>query len=109
MFNEGDVLTTNCHSYPLIICKHYGIVAIVDGKLCVFNNTPSKTNRFGGNIVCQPIKEFLAGRKLIKVTPSNIKTEDIVKYCLDRKTYKWTYFYHCITFLQEVTKRKIID
>jgi hypothetical protein len=106
MYKEGDILVTNCHDYPLLVCKHYGIVAIVDHKLCVFNNTPSKTNRFGGNIVCQPINEFLADRKVIKVVPSNITTEDIEKYCLPRKKLRWTTFYNCVKFMNELTKQK---
>jgi S-adenosylmethionine synthetase len=104
MYKEGDILVTNCHDYPLLVCKHYGVVAIVNHKLCVFNNTPSKTNRFGGNIVCQPINEFLSERKVIRVEHSNIKTEDIIKYCLPRKKHKWTTFYNCVKFVKDLKK-----
>lgn len=104
MYNEGDILVTNCHDYPLLICKHYGIVAIVNHKLCVFNNTPSRVNKVGGNIVCQPINDFLSDRKVIAVKKTNIKTDEILKYCKPRKNAKWTMAYNCEKFITELLK-----
>lgn len=102
MFREGDILITNCINYPLILCNHFGIVVVVDGKYCIFNNTPSRVNKFGGNIVCQPISDFLNNRKVIRTIHTNITTSQVERYVKQNPSRKWSLGYNCNTFIKEI-------
>ena len=102
IYKEGDIITTKCSDYMWPFCKHYGIVANYNNQLCVFNNTPGKTNSAGGNIVAQPLNEFLKERCIMKVEGSNIKSKDVICYSLDRKNVKWTMGYNCVKYIEDI-------
>ena len=101
IFREGDIITTKCNDWP-DPCRHYGIVCNYDNKLCVFNNTPSKVNKCGGNIVAQPLNEFLSKRHVLKVNRSNIKSKGVIAYCLKNRFRKWAIFYNCSKFIEDI-------
>lgn len=102
IYKEGDIITTKCSDYWWPFCKHYGIVTFYNNQICVFNNTPSKVNKTGGNIVAQPIDEFLKERCVKKVERSNIKSKDVICYSLARKYLKWTMAYNCVRYIEDI-------
>jgi len=101
-FNEGDILVTNCINYPLFLCNHFGIVVKVNGKYCVVNNTPSRVNKYGGNIVCQPIHDFLKERKVLNVVKTKITLKQVEDYIKKYPNRKWTLGYNCKTFIDDI-------
>lgn len=103
-FSEGDILVTNCINYPLFLCNHFGIIVIVNGRYCVVNNTPSRVNKFGGNIVCQPINDFLKDRNVIRVIHTDINTRKVENYIKKYPNRKWTLGYNCKTFIDEIKR-----
>ena len=103
IYKVGDILTTKCNDWP-DPCRHYGIICNYNNKLCVFNNTPSKTNRYGGNIVAQPLNEFLSERCILKVERSNIKSQDVIAYCMINRKRKWRIYYNCGKFIEDIKR-----
>jgi hypothetical protein len=101
IYQEGDIIITKCNDWPWP-CKHYGIVGNYNNRLCVFNNTPSKTNSYGGNVVAQPLHDFLAERCILQVNKSNIKSADILDYCKIVKNKRWTMDYNCVRFIEDI-------
>jgi hypothetical protein len=102
IYREGDIITTKCSDYMWPLCKHYGIVTNYNNKMCVFHNSPGKFNSAGGNIVAQPLNEFLKERCVMKVDRSNIKSKDVIKYSIDRKYIKWNMGYNCVKYIEDI-------
>lgn len=72
----GDIIKSTASRNPFLY--HRGIVLVEDGQTLICHNTPMHKNEFGGNVVCEPLNEFLAdGRKILEVQPSCLEAEEI--------------------------------
>jgi hypothetical protein len=99
-FKTGDIIKTTCH---IPMCFHLAVIYVIDDKVYVFNNAPSKSNVFGGNIVFQPIEEFLSDRRLIETYSSPLTERDILNYTNTNKKRKWDDInYNCETYVNEM-------
>lgn len=94
------ILTTTCTGVPM--CYHMGILICENGHQVVYNKTPSLANAYGGNIISQPISEFMKGRKLISVRALDMSAEVIKRYACGQKLKKWNAFhFNCEDFVTE--------
>lgn len=74
-----------------------------NGKLCVFHNTPTLENNFGGNVICQTIEQFLQNRKLKSFADCNITTGEILENFENVKFLKWkSYTFNCETYINQL-------
>ena len=74
-----------------------------NGRLCVFHNTPTLKNKFGGNVVCQSVDDFLKNRKFIKKENCNISTNEILQNFNEVKNKKWdAYNFNCETYVNQL-------
>lgn len=101
-FNNGDIIYTTCPGIPL--CYHVGILAVVDDQILVFNNTPGAKNKWGGNVVAQPLEAFMKKRKLLKVAPGPGQcTSEIVAHAFENRHRTWDALaYNCEDYVNEV-------
>lgn len=98
---HGDIIYTTCTNIPL--CYHVGIVLFKNGCPYVWNNTPSASNSFGGNVVAQPFAEFMKGRKLLKTEAANITEQDVVSISDRYKAERWNAFrFNCEDYVNEI-------
>lgn len=97
----NNILITNCINLPL--CFHVGITCLYNGEMCVFHNTPSKTNGYGGNVICEPLYKFLSNRKINSIYQTNILTEKIVKNFSEVKNKKWDALnFNCESYINQL-------
>lgn len=102
MYKTGDILKTNCHNIPM--CYHLAICVKDVDDVYVWHCTPSKENKFGGNIVCQKLTEFLSDREVQEVYKSSVDAVNISDYAHNNKNVKWDAVqYNCETFINKVT------
>lgn len=101
---EGDIVYLTCSD--ILICYHLGIAVVENGRLCLYHNTPSLKNRFGGNIVCQPIEDVLKQRKVLGVKKGGANCPDVVRqYAWDNRQRAWnTFSFNCEDFVTEILK-----
>lgn len=103
MMKPGTIIITTCSDIP-VFCHHVGVVS-VDGQ--VWNNTPAKKNRDGGNVVKQPIGEFMAGRRVIEAVSSEIDLGRLERYAESNSKRKWHPLdYNCEDFVEEAVNGK---
>jgi len=103
--NEGTIITTSVN-IPGV--QHLGITIILNGTLHVIHNTPTRKNIFGGNIVVEPLNEFLIGRKITNQVHTYITTNFIVQRAFDVSAIKFdAYSFNCEHFIEYVTSFKI--
>lgn len=98
----GDVVYMTCTD--ILICYHIGIVVRDNGELCMYHNTPSKKNQYGGNIVCQPLDSVLKERKVLNVVKCALDCPDFIKqYSWDNRFRKWdTFKYNCEDYVNDI-------
>lgn len=101
---EGDIVYLTCDGIPF--CYHLGVAVVENGELCLYHNTPSLTNRYGGNIVCQPIREVLKNRKILSIRKNGANCPNIVReYAYENRARQWnTFTYNCEDFVTEILK-----
>lgn len=99
----GTIIITTCKDIPLF-CHHIGVVG-KNGE--VWNNTPAKENSIGGNVVRQPIREFMSGRKVIEIHNEVVDVEQIETYAASVMHKRWhpTEF-NCEDFVEEAVTGK---
>lgn len=97
--SEGDIIYTTCSGLPA--CYHVGVVVADKGRLCVYHNTPTLKNNWGGNVVAQPLEDFLIDRKVIKIVKAGIQPDIVKQHAFDNRFKKWEVFYNCEDFVNE--------
>lgn len=97
----NNIVITNCTNLPL--CFHVGITCLYNGEMCVFHNTPSKTNGYGGNVICEPLYKFLSDRKINAIYPTNIPTEKILQNFNQIKNKKYNALnFNCESYINQL-------
>jgi len=106
LYKTGDILKTNCHNIPM--CFHLAICVSEDDNIYVWHCTPSKTNQFGGNIICEELSEFTKDREVREVYHyADANKDEIVTYANKNKDIKWDAIeYNCETFINHITNSK---
>jgi len=97
----NNVIITNCVGIPM--CFHIAVVCLYNGVLCVFHCTPTKTNVYGGNVICERLDQFLSNRKVKKMYPANVPMEKIIKNFDQVKYNKWDALnFNCETYINQL-------
>ena len=101
----GDIITADVFDLPFFI-KHRAIIIKEDDNIYFCHNTPSKKNKFGGNVVCENYADFLKSRKIIKIKNTNITKLEIKKYALECKNKKFNLItFNCVDFVNYIEKK----
>lgn len=101
ILNDGDIIYTSCIGIPL--CHHVGIVVFESGYPIIYNNSPRAKNRFGGNIVAQPITEFMKGRTFIKTVSAPNCSDVVRKYSYEKRYERWNALsFNCEDYVNDV-------
>lgn len=97
------IVTTN-----LPFVKHIGICVTLNNELYVLHNTPSKFNVYGGNVIFEPLTEFMNQRKILKIIECYISNEFIVSNSMMYKFHKWdAKFFNCENFINYIANLNI--
>lgn len=102
--NEGDIVYFTCEGLP--ICYHVGISVKEHDGLYIYHNTPSLFNKFGGNLVAEPLNDILKKRTVLKVVPQKEICPDTVReYCFNNRTRRWSAVkFNCEDFVNDIFK-----
>jgi len=74
-FNTGDLITAKVADLPFIY--HSGIVVKFGELVAVYHNSPGTVNNQGGNVVFEPLHEWLNGREIIAIQPTYLTADYI--------------------------------
>ena len=92
-YKDGDVITSTASPPTSGLFFHRGIILMKKGVPYVYHNTPTKTNPFGGNILLEPLSEYLAaGRKMLSVESTNMTRKELLARNEWLKTKKFHWF-----------------
>lgn len=98
---EGDIVFTTCPGIPL--CHHVGIVVFEAGQPMVYHNSPSRKNRFGGNVLADRWETFMAGRELLRVERSCECSDYVREYSYANRHRSWNALhYNCEDFVNAI-------
>ena len=101
MVQPYKIIYTNCTNIPF--CFHVAVTCMYNGKVFVFHNTPTLKNKFGGNVVCQSIEDFLKDRKINKSRDCKINLNNILQNFDEVKYKKWDgYNFNCETYVNQL-------
>ena len=85
------------------MCFHIAITCMYKGELSVFHCTPSKSNIYGGNVICERLDEFLKDRKVKSIYNVDIPIEKIIKNFNQVKFNKWDALnFNCETYINQL-------
>jgi hypothetical protein len=95
----GDAIVTKSVLLPLYV--HYGIIERDGDKINIIHLHPQKINSSGGNLVKEPLSNYLVGgREIVSVENTNLTKEDIDKIYENLKDEKYDYVnYNCEHFV----------
>lgn len=103
---HGDILVTTCEGIK-IPCQHLAIVFYECGEYWVFQNTPSKFNAWGGNIVQQRLDDFLKERKVKQVIKAKMDIACVKRYNHENRELRWHVLkYNCEDYVNEAAAGK---
>jgi hypothetical protein len=99
---DGDVLLTTCANLR-IPCWHPAIILIENGAAYAYNNTPVATNSFGGNVVRQPLDEFLKNRRILRLVKADLDADFVREYSYGLRFERWNAAsFNCEDYVNEV-------
>lgn len=108
VFKTGDIVKLKSDEYPMI--SHIGIVVVEDeNNAFIYHNTPTMCNEYNGNIVCEPIKNWLNNRIVLSVQKSGLDKDMIIELSNDLATEPYDVFMwnceHYISYLKNGVKK----
>lgn len=107
--HQCDIVYLSCDGIPM--CYHIGIAVEENGVMCIYHNTPTITNKYGGNIVCQPVDEMLKTRKITKILSGKLNCPDVVRaYSFKNREKRWNALsFNCEDFVYDIWKCKKVS
>lgn len=95
---NGDLIKVSTGGLGLIY--HYGIIEKSKGDVFIIHNHPDKINSKGGNVVKEPLKDWIKGRHIISVEKTNLKTSEVRELYEYLKPYKYDFMnFNCEHFV----------
>ena len=104
MFKTGDIITADIKSLPIV--KHRAIVVTNElNEPLFYHNTPTQKNKFGGNVICDNLQDFMVGRKIYRIEHTKIKKSDVLQVFEKCKHNKFNLLgFNCYDFVDEIKK-----
>jgi len=104
----GDLNKITAKSNPFIF--HYGIVEKNSEGIFIIHNHPDRINSKGGNVVKEPLEEWIKGRDIISVEKTDLKTDDIEKLYQTLKKYKYDFInFNCEHFVNFAKNKNYVS
>jgi len=104
----GDLVKVKADILPIIY--HYGIVEKQGDKLFIYHNQPDKINSKGGNLICEPFENFIAGKDILEVKKTQLDSTDLHKMYQALSGLKYHFVgFNCEHYINFVTDRKPIS
>lgn len=101
----GDVLivTTN-----ISFVKHVGVCVLIHESVYVLHNSPSKINKFGGNVVLEQIDVFMQDRNVLEIIQTSCTSKYLLEKSLPYIYNRWdAKNFNCENFINDVTNLDI--
>jgi len=103
----GDIITADIFNMPYFV-THRAIVVNDFNQIYFYHNTPTKRNKFGGNVICENYADFLNGRKIVKIEATNITKSDILQSAIECKNKKFNLLgFNCYDFINYIKNKKL--
>ncbi|MDQ6482347.1 hypothetical protein [Dyadobacter sp. LHD-138] len=72
----GSIIIGTSEILPFI--QHVGVILVNSpNNILVYHNSPTKTNPFGGSVIAEPLKEWIAVRSVIEVKETMLSKAEI--------------------------------
>ena len=95
----GDTIITKSKLLPLYV--HHGIIEKTEDEIFIVHLHPDKVNSSGGNLVKEPLKNWLVeGREIVSVESTNLDSKTLEQLYKDLKSEKYDPLnYNCEHFV----------
>jgi hypothetical protein len=104
----GDMIKVKAEFLPII--HHYGIIQEKGDGLYIYHLQPDKKNSDGGNLVCEPLQNYMIGRDVVSVIKTDVTSYDIEKMFEALKKYKYDFIgFNCEHFVNFTTDKKMVS
>ena len=104
----GDLIKVKADLSPLIY--HYGIIERNQEGLFIWHNHPSKKNQDGGNVIKEPLEEWIKGRDIISYQNTGIDIADINTMYEAIKEHKYDFInFNCEHFVNFASSKKYVS
>lgn len=104
----GDLIKLKVEILPLLY--HYGIVEKQGDELFIYHMQTDKINQNGGNLICEPLQNYIKGKDIISVTKTNLNSKDLSKMYESLKGYKYDFInFNCEHYVNFVSDKKFVS
>ena len=95
----GDTIITKSKLIPLYV--HHGIIERNEDEIYIVHLHPNRLNSSGGNLVKEPLKNWLVGgREIVSVQETNLDSATLAQLYKDLKEEKYDHInYNCEHFV----------
>ena len=104
----GDLIKLKVEILPILY--HYGIVEKQGDDLFIYHMQTDKINKNGGNLICEPLQNYIKGKDIISATSTNLNSKDLSKMYESLKGYKYDFInFNCEHYVNFVTDKKFVS
>lgn len=104
----GDLIKVRAEVLPILY--HYGIIEKQGDELYIYHNQTDKVNSNGGNLICEPLNNYIKGKDIISVTKTNLNSNDLKQMYNTLKGLKYDFInFNCEHFVNFASDKKFVS
>ena len=104
----GDLIKLQAEVLPILY--HYGIIEKQGNDLYIYHNQTDKINSNGGNLVCEPLDNYIKGKDIISVIKTDLSSSDLRQMYDALKNLKYDFInFNCEHFVNFASDKKFVS
>jgi hypothetical protein len=105
---SGDLIKVKAEILPIIY--HYGIIEKTGNDIFIIHNQPDKINSKGGNVIKEPLENWIKGRDIVSVEKTDLNTKDLKELYNNLKNYKYDFInFNCEHFVNFAKNKNYVS
>jgi len=105
---SGDLIKVKAEILPIIY--HYGIIEKTGNDIFIIHNQPDKINSKGGNVIKEPLENWIKGRDIVSFEKTDLNTKDLKELYNNLKNYKYDFInFNCEHFVNFAKNEKYVS
>jgi hypothetical protein len=104
----GDLIKLKVDILPILY--HYALVEKQNDTLYIYHLQTDKINSNGGNLICEPLEEYIKGKDIISVSKTELNSSDLKQMYNSLKGLKYDFInFNCEHYVNFVTEKKLVS
>jgi hypothetical protein len=104
----GDMIKVKAENFPILY--HYGIIQEKADGLHIYHLQPDKKNSDGGNLICEPLHQYVVGKDIVSVIKTEVTSHDLEQMYEALKKYKYDFIgFNCEHFVNFTIDKKLVS